>query len=236
MDPIPLDPWLEHLRANLPIAREGRDPEGVHQVRVALGRLDLWLGTAGWRVLRPDARWLRRGAGRVRDLDVQLASDPPPAWARVLEGELATARAELVQRLDDPRVPGLLAALDGLPPLPRERMERRLATLSKRVARRGAALEAHPDELERYHDLRRSVRRLRYALEWCGASARPVKGMQDALGELNDAAVTLELLAELDGSDTLSDFQAAHDERVERMRQATLHAWRASEFAGEPRP
>lgn len=233
METIPLSPWLEHLAAHLPLAREGTDPEGVHQVRVALGRIDVWLAADGRRVLRDDVRWLRRGAGRVRDLDVLLGADPPAAWRALLEGELQAARVDLVRRLDEPRCAGLSEALGYLPPLSTQRLEQALARWTERVARRGRALEEQPDGLARYHALRRAVRRLRYGLEWAGRGTRPIKALQDALGELNDAAVTLDLLLELDPGRVLMELHERSRDRTEELRQRALEAWRASDLARE---
>jgi CHAD domain-containing protein len=228
MDSIPLDPWLEHLTAHLPLARDGSDPEGVHQVRVALARIDTWLRAGGRRVLRDDARWLRRAGSRVRDLDVQLASDPPPAWARILERARPAARAELEVRLADPRVEGLLAGLRGLPALPRQRMRRHLRALHRRVSRHGRDLEAQARELHRYHALRRSLRRLRFGLEWAERGAGPIKHLQDVLGELNDATITLELLEELGRGATdaeLLAFRARSAARLAQLTDTALAAW-----------
>lgn len=225
---IPLAPWLEHLELHLPLAREGADPEGVHQVRVALGRLETWLRAADVRILRDDLRWLRRAGSRVRDLDVQLAADPPALFADALNTARDTARAEWLEHVDAPRTHALIDALRNLPPLAAARIDAYTDAAARKVARRGKALAAHTTDLARYHALRRAVRRLRYALEWAGRSARPVKELQDALGELNDAVVTLELLTELCASDddaTLMAFRAHHAAQVEALRGVALDAW-----------
>jgi inorganic triphosphatase YgiF len=70
---------LAHLLANEPAARDGSDPEGVHQVRVALRRLRSVL-VLFRPVLPPEAaqrlgeelRWLAGETGPARDLDVFL--------------------------------------------------------------------------------------------------------------------------------------------------------------------
>lgn len=228
MDSIPPTPWLEHLALHLPLARQGDDPEGVHQVRVALGRLDTWLRAAEMRILRDDLRWLRRAGSRVRDLDVQLAADPPAPFAEALCAARDVARTEWLEHVDAPRTAAMLDALRSLPPLAAARIDAYTDAAARKVARRGKALAAHPTDLARYHALRRAVRRLRYALEWAGRSARPVKDLQDALGELNDAVVTLELLTELCAADddaTLVAFRAHLAARVEALRAAAFDAW-----------
>lgn len=79
---------LVHLEANAPIARDGRDPEGVHQARVAIRRL-----RAAFKVFKPalpaerrayfakDLRWLQRQLGDARDLDVFLTETLDPMLA-----------------------------------------------------------------------------------------------------------------------------------------------------------
>src|SRR5262245_54899902 len=49
-------PWLERLAAAIEVAAKGDDPEGVHQVRVAAGRLVVWLRLGARRALIDDLR------------------------------------------------------------------------------------------------------------------------------------------------------------------------------------
>lgn len=233
---IPPDRWLDHLERHLPIARDGADPEGVHQVRVALARLDLWLRMGGWRTLRPDLRWLRRGAARVRDLDVQLERPDLPAAVRgALAAERERARARLVPLLDAPRTAGLRLALRALPPVPRERAERWRRRTRRRALARCRRLFEDPEDIERYHDLRRAVRRLRYALEWLEEDAREVRRVQSVLGELNDEAVLVSLLARLASENGIGDLRREREARLERLRSRAFRRIRKSDFAREAR-
>jgi hypothetical protein len=75
---ISLDRWLDHLERNVPVARKRLDPEGVHQMRVALERLRVWTKLAGENELGDELRWIRRRLATVRDLDVRLEDGPPP--------------------------------------------------------------------------------------------------------------------------------------------------------------
>ncbi|MBX7197962.1 MAG: CHAD domain-containing protein [Rhodospirillaceae bacterium] len=82
----------DHWRANVAAAADGGDPEGIHQVRVALRRLRSALGLfkhhiprAQRTVLAQEAKWLLGELGAVRDLDVfinVLAADFTPRVAR----------------------------------------------------------------------------------------------------------------------------------------------------------
>lgn len=186
-------PWLEHLRRHLPIAREGSDPEGVHQARAAARRLRVWLELAGMRALDHDLAWLVRGTGRVRDLEVMLSSPQPKAFAAWLEQELREARAALLPVLGSPRTAALLRALSALPPIPTPEAEARLPRLERRL-RRKAALWAREDTLGALHDVRKALRRLRYAREWLEHDTGDLKRLQDALGRVGDLGFTLAYL------------------------------------------
>jgi CHAD domain-containing protein len=68
---------VRELFAHVPLARQGTDPEGVHQARVATRRMRSDLRTfeplvdKNWaHQLRAELRWLAAELGRVRDADV----------------------------------------------------------------------------------------------------------------------------------------------------------------------
>ncbi|WP_426615084.1 CHAD domain-containing protein [Bradyrhizobium sp. McL0616] len=68
---------LHHLLQSLPAAEDGRDPEGVHQLRVALRRLrsalDLMRSVVSLSkldLLRSEAKWLAQNLSPARDWDV----------------------------------------------------------------------------------------------------------------------------------------------------------------------
>lgn len=220
---ISLAPWLHHLEQHLPIAREGKDPEGVHQVRVAGRRLRVGLELGGYRVLRDDLRWLVRGAGKVRDLEVLLQTSPPQAFAAWLAEQHREARKELLDILEAPRLEGLLWALRYLPPIPTHEAERRLARFERRVEKRKAAWRARHTP-EALHALRRALRRLRYAREFLGRDAKDLKALQEALGRFNDLAVALRYLDafETQSGQRLGDYRAALErQRVQALAEAS---------------
>ncbi|WP_105317316.1 CHAD domain-containing protein [Thermus tenuipuniceus] len=187
--------WVEHLRAHLPVALSGKDPEGVHQVRVAGRRLRVYLDLLGWRVLRDDLRRLVQGAGRVRDLEVVLAGPwaLPQGFRRFLEGELHLAREALSPLLASPWTAALLGALEVLPPLEEGQALRALGRLEAKAKRRWKALSLNPSP-EALHAYRRALRRVRYAKEFLGLPSRREKILQEALGNLQDLEVLLGLL------------------------------------------
>jgi triphosphatase len=72
-----LQSTLQQLLANAPAAVDGRDPEGVHQMRVALRRLRAALAllrsiapSPAIDMLRSEARWLAASLGDARNWDV----------------------------------------------------------------------------------------------------------------------------------------------------------------------
>jgi inorganic triphosphatase YgiF len=73
-----------HLLQSLPAAEDGRDPEGVHQLRVALRRLraalDLMRSVGPLNkveALRAEARWLTQNLSAARDWDIFQAGTLP---------------------------------------------------------------------------------------------------------------------------------------------------------------
>ena len=82
----------EHAIGNIEPVKDGTDPEGVHQMRVALRRLRSAFGLFKDRLspaaLEADAlaRDVLKTLGRIRDLDVFLGETLPPVMASAPEG------------------------------------------------------------------------------------------------------------------------------------------------------
>lgn len=218
---------VTRLMLQLPAARLGTNPEGVHQARVASRRMRSDLKTfeplldADWsQRLRVELEWLLDALGAVRDSDVLGAklsdvADRHPeidheAAGRVL-AEVQTQhrrnRRRLLRHLNDERTTQLLdhlvAAAADPATLPRADRAAR-ATMPKLVRKRWRRLDRairklgrHPQPSE-LHAVRILAKRLRYSTEAVAPATRKqakkfAKGaarIQDALGELNDAAVT----------------------------------------------
>jgi CHAD domain-containing protein len=120
------------LREHAPVARRGRDPEGVHRMRAAARQLrsDVRLFGAGLppsagRYLTRELRWLGRRLGTVRDVDVQLErlrtthgsrarglNHARAAFKAYLLRERAARRIELLAALDSARYRRLLLRLE----------------------------------------------------------------------------------------------------------------------------
>jgi CHAD domain-containing protein len=226
-DVIALSPWLAHLETHLQIARDGVDPEGVHQVRVATRRLAVWLELSGRSVLLSDLAWLRARAGAVRDLDVMLArAGVPRPFARWLAEQRTAARRQLLDALAEPRLTGLLEALSLLPAMDADRAERNLTTIAEDVLAAASELEESPEEIDALHRLRRRMRRLRYALDWLQRPIEPFRGVQEVFGKVNDLSNALELLAAFPGAARLDSLRASWTTEIARNRRKARRLWR----------
>jgi CHAD domain-containing protein len=183
------------VRAHEAGARAGRDPEHVHQLRVAVRRLrailrasralfdDRWVER-----LRSELDWLGDRLGLVRDLDVLHAYLRPRLAAlegaegragqrvlRKLSADRTRARAGLNEALDGPRYPRILEQLETfLARPPASAADVSLpdvaATEWKRLRKAVQKLPGRPsaDEL---HAVRIKVKRARYAAELARAAA-----------------------------------------------------------------
>jgi len=221
---IALTPWLEHLKRHVPIAKHGSDPEGVHQLRVAIARIRVWLELGGWKVLHDDLRWLRTKAAPVRDLDVQLGRELPAAYAEELLAEHERAREALLAALGDARFESLVSALEVLPPLRTQRARKGVARFVRRTLALGRELPQ--DGYESLHAVRRSVRRVRFALEWLGEPSDGVVELQDALGAFGDAWVALRRAERHRKGHEMVEHQRALDRELRDTARAARRAWR----------
>jgi triphosphatase len=195
-----------------PGVKEGRDPEEVHQMRVAARRMRAALrefhgcfpdSSQG---LREELKWLSGLLGAVRDLDVVaeglrascLAEDDDAA-APILEAlsvRKAGARVVLLEALDSKRYASLKGSLEDL--LSGSRRGGHydvpacaVASLSLRRRRKAAkklaasiSAESSPDE---FHRLRILCKRLRYSAEFFAAVyGDPAKAYATGLVPLQD--------------------------------------------------
>lgn len=219
--------WLSELEGRLEALRESAAPEDVHQLRVATRRLAAWLRLGAHHVLRDDLRWLRRVAGAVRDIDVVLEIEGDPTWTRWLRSERRVRRQALKLALDAERTAGLVLALRSLPPVPKETATSRLSRLAARALEAGDALEAQPDDAERFHILRRKVRVLRYSLEWLDQKTAAFREFQEVSGLAADRALSLRLLAVYPQPDELAARKSQLETEYAARRHAALDVWPA---------
>jgi CHAD domain-containing protein len=230
-----------------PGVRLGRDPENLHQHRVAARRARAFLRTArrhlepAWRRTLDDAlRRLGEATGPVRDLDVlieRLAAElereeidqaAKDLILQRLEGDREHARDGLLEALEGRdyrfvlarlRVPPSLA--EGVDAVPLERLAqkefRRLVRLVDRLGK-------HPDE-DAIHRLRIALKRARYVAELAAPKGGGPKRfladarvLQDLLGEHQDALVAEERLRSASVDDTRTAAAFAAGRIAERQR------------------
>ena len=213
---------LRDVLAHDPGTRLGRDPESLHDMRVAVRRSRALL-RAGEPLYTNDVstfagelQWIGEKLGAVRDLDVlverlrgessDLAGDDEKAvkaLLRTLERRRTTARTALLKALDSDRYLALLDRFDGeiasLAPTEddislEDIAERQLKKLRKRV--KETPDDPADDEL---HSLRKKGKRVRYAYELAGNDAvvKRAKKFQDVLGEHQDSVVAEDALRTL---------------------------------------
>lgn len=179
-------------------ARKGKDPEAVHQMRVATRRLRAALRAlqghvAARRSLRRRLRWLAGRLGAVRDHDVILAllgSRRLPAAAEAerarldvlvarLDARRRAAQSKLAAALKRKRYSRLLDDLEAFVKRPRgiggeEPLAARVLAdvgerLGETIVSSPAMTQAMPSP-EELHALRIDCKRLRYALEFHAAA------------------------------------------------------------------
>ena len=215
----------ERLIANDPSARFGRDPEGVHQARVATRRLRADLKTleplldvATVDVIRDELRWIGELLGAVRDTDVMISSVEdiglrlrlPPDAVSAITSKLVKDRdlshVALVSALTSRRYMTLLQTLIDsatAPPLAEgvdgdQRARPRVRKLVRKSWRRlsHATHELGDDPADAaLHEIRKRAKRARYAAELAATA------LEDKAGRF------AERLADL--QDVLGDLQDA---------------------------
>ncbi|HXR12126.1 MAG TPA: CYTH and CHAD domain-containing protein [Gaiellaceae bacterium] len=252
---------LRTVLANDPGARLGRDPESVHDMRVAVRRSRALL-RAGSKLYTDDVsaladelRWLGEKLGAVRDLDVLVdrlrgkveeldEADRASGrlLVRTLERRRRSARTSLLKALGGDRYFALLdrfgAAIDELTASGSDLTVRDLARGELKKLRRQARstpADASDDEL---HALRKRGKRVRYAYELAGkdAAVKRAKELQDVLGEHQDSVVAETTLRELAAA--APERAVAAGRLIERerglrtgARASWLKAWRRLERA-----
>jgi len=245
---------LREILANDPGTRLGRDPESLHDMRVAVRRSRALLRagrplyTNDVSALADELKWIGEKLGAVRDLDVLLQRLRGEAEAldsddrgtartllRTLERRRTSARTALLRSLASNRYFSLLdrftQEIDGLESSGATTTlesiaEKELKKLRKKV--RATADEPADDEL---HVLRKRGKRVRYAYELAGDGAvvTRAKDFQDVLGEHQDSVVAERTLRELAAS--APDFAIVAGRMIERERASRIEVrslWRTA--------
>ena len=203
---------VRRLRSVIALFRRHLDPGAVERFGAELRRLGRVLGAArDWDVF----------CGEVLPA---AERDAPEAQPRLLEGPAAAERAEahrrLAEELGGPAFTSLVLGLaawaeggpEGTPVLTGDHAGDRLADLApglldrvaRKARRRGRRIRRRSGE--ELHDLRKSLKKLRYSVEFvsglCGrkrarAYLEACKELQEELGAINDAALAAEMAGRL---------------------------------------
>jgi CHAD domain-containing protein len=222
------------------------EDEDVHQLRVAMRRLRAYLRAArpvldeSWsEPLRADLQELGRALGEARDLDVliehlveeveQLGEHGGAAIVARLRARREALQPQVLESLDGERWRGVLERLAQEPRTrPGPGFDELAAAERKRLHKRKVGADSPDEEL---HDLRKRVKRARYAAELAGANGvvARAKAVQDLLGEHQDAVVAEERLRELADTETgvaVGRLVERERERRRRAREEFPRAWK----------
>lgn len=242
---------LDELHVHGEVALAGADPEGVHQLRVAVRRIRAVLKASRFDdggALLAELRWFFGELGPLRDLDVLLdrfrddtdgfSPDEMVAFERLLKGlrtERGQARRRVTRALRGKRYAALLKTLAATDAAPKAPAEKGLLAEVGRPFRklRKAVDSAGPDPVDEVlHDLRIRGKKLRYAAELAAPEGgKPVrrlvkatKRLQDVLGEHQDACVAEQRVRALVAEDAAEAFIAGRLVERERNRQGAARA------------
>jgi CHAD domain-containing protein len=208
-----LDRFRREIEAHLGPAVIGDEPEALHDLRVAVRRTRSGIKHSAGVLSRTQRRrfqdefsHLQDVTGPARDYEVWMLSLPDDDPLRlVLAGYYDSARRDAVVALDARHTKKLLARWHTvLAALPRGNTavssEERIDEQQQRVmqAAATAGVDAEATDL---HRLRKRVKELRYLIELFGNPSRrplrkPLKKLQDALGDVQDVAVQRAWLTE----------------------------------------
>jgi triphosphatase len=259
---------LHHLMENEAVLRRlGRDPDAVHQMRVAMRRLRAAISLfrdvtadAGRESVKTELKWIANALGAARDLDVFLGKTLGPLrdanpgaadlseLAAAIEARRDKAYDKALEAVASPRFRALVldtaawietgAWLGTGHPALRDRpveafAAKELSRRAKKVSRRGAGLE-HLDP-EARHRVRIEIKKLRYAAEFFASLfdgkaktkrrksfLSALERLQDVLGDLNDIAVSGEIVSGEAGIRVVEAQTSRFDERL----RAAVSAYR----------
>jgi CHAD domain-containing protein len=205
---------LDELHVHGAVALEGADPEGVHQLRVAVRRIRAVLKASRFDdggTLFAELRWFFGELGPLRDLDVLLdrfrgdtdgfGREEMIAFERLLKGlraERGVARRRATRTLRGERYGKLLRTLAETNVAPRAESGLVAEIVKPFHKLRKAVRAAGQDpEDEVLHELRIRGKKLRYVAELAAPAGgkrvkrlvKATKRLQDVLGEHQDACV-----------------------------------------------
>lgn len=244
---------LRHFRLNEIALLAGRDPEALHQARVALRRLRSALTLfrhavrgKDYQHLREELRWFAGQLGEARNMDVLLESAeqtvfaPGGALRPALQDEREAAYDRVMAAIESDRTRALVLRLalwlevgawrfkpraeDNVRALAAHQLERQW----RKVRRRGAQLGELDADAE--HQLRIDIKKLRYAAEFL-ASLYPSKAEGGRCRSFIAALKELQERLGVANDNRLAKAVAARLAPGEPVAEAPEISWKAVEKA-----
>lgn len=219
--------------------------EDVHRLRTTVRRLEVHLPRAPKKIAQA-LRTLRKGAGKLRELDVHLELLRRPPFSPLRDGQ-ARELCEPLRALLRARRGAEEEALLQKVAEERTRLERRLPAAARAEAAYGTGAVAArritgevraqyarlavevPEDAGALHGLRIATKKLRYRLEplarfsGAAATAAQLKKVQDAIGLWHDWATLVEIAAEefpeRRGAEAFHAVQSRADREFARARR-----------------
>ena len=163
----------------------------------------------------------------MRDLDVVLGpAATPRRWAEWLVAERSRRFQQLLQVAGAPRTRRAPVRPSAhMAPVEEARAREAIPRLAGAVLGLGEQLQRAPNDVEAFHSLRRSVRGLRYALEWLQEKTGAFKEFQDITGRAADLSVALLLLDVYPDAGGLSEYRTQLEQDFSARRIDAVTAW-----------
>jgi len=249
---------IRHFRLNQAMIIAERDPDALHQARVAMRRLRAAFSLFGPAIrqgslepLKAELRDFLEPFGRARNLDVYLANHGDELGWRDRR-KLTSARAEtydlVIDALNSQRIRDMLVDLVEWTASDGWRRKAAADPIGKFAAKRldqawskvkGGGSKLGDLQEKQLHRLRINIKKLRYSVEFLAPLyprkrvrkfAASLEAMQDCLGLIHDDMISREIVAEFALAETGRTDVAARSRQLRKMAARFKHLKRAGPF------
>ena len=249
---------VRHFRLNEAMIIADRDPQALHQARVAMRRLRTAFALfrpairqSSLELLRNELRQFIRPFGEARNLDVFLAhhgADLHASDRRKLESARANAYDQVIDTLNAQQSRDMfldivewIASRDWQTDAASARIgqfaEKRLDAIWRKVKRKGSNLADIQEK--QLHRLRIDIKKLRYAVEFLAALypkkdvrkfTSPLERMQGRLGLMHDDMIGRQIVADLSLSAMAKPVVTGRSRQIKAMEVSYNRLMRVGRF------